>query len=83
MPRTKCQLQIRLPLTIPHLIPLWRRPIIPINNIARFITGLDLQCASREPVAEDRAHVVPYIGVVDVVCEDLLAGIGREEAIGN
>lgn len=81
MPRAKCQLQIRLFLTLPHLAAGRRPAIRPSNVITRLIAWLNAQRASREAIAEERVQVVPDEGFVDVVGEDQLAGIWREEAV--
>lgn len=79
MPSAKCQLQICVPLTSLDLTPRRRSSIVPRNALACLIARLDLQSPAGESVAEYRAHVVPDIGVVDVVGEYQLAGVGSEE----
>lgn len=82
MSRTECQLEIRLPLTFPHLASRRRLASRPQNILTPSFTWLKRQCSSCKSIAKNGAHVVPDVIVVDVVGEDMLATVGREDAVG-
>lgn len=79
MPRAKRQFQVRIFLTLLHVVTRWRSPVIPYDTLTCLITGLYPKRASSEAVTEERVHIVPNRAIVYVERKYELAGIGSEE----